>query len=127
LKKREEGSESPFEIVVNDRGEYVRLAVSLRAHEMELIRMKPNSDSKAVVAAKDEDAWMFNTSGDVTDAVRWVADLKTEFAHRVANMFAAEVSRVGLTESEWLRRMGMKYPPLISVAPDDSAPGAVKA
>ena len=70
---------------------------------------------------------MFKTAGNVNDEVRWIADLKTDFAHRVANMFAAEVSRVGLTESEWLRRMGMKYPPQIpaaSAAPASAAPAS---
>lgn len=33
----------------------------------------------------------------------WIAELKTEHAQRAAEQFGRELSRVGLTESEWLR------------------------
>ena len=33
----------------------------------------------------------------------WIAELKTEHAQRAAEEFGREFSRVGLTESEWLR------------------------
>lgn len=34
----------------------------------------------------------------------WVADLKTDYAQRIVQELASDFSRVGLTESEWLRR-----------------------
>lgn len=33
----------------------------------------------------------------------WIAELKTEHAQRAAEQFGRDISRVGLTESEWLR------------------------
>ena len=33
----------------------------------------------------------------------WIAELKTEHAQRAAEEFGRNLSRVGLTESEWLR------------------------
>lgn len=35
---------------------------------------------------------------------QWVFDLKDADAQKVANHFAAQLARVGLDESEWLRR-----------------------
>ena len=34
----------------------------------------------------------------------WVLDLKESHAQRIANEFSANLARVGLDESEWLRR-----------------------
>jgi hypothetical protein len=34
---------------------------------------------------------------------QWLGELTSEHAQRVANEFAANISRVGLDESEWLR------------------------
>jgi hypothetical protein len=34
----------------------------------------------------------------------WLCDLKSNHAQRIVNDFSAYLSRVGLDESEWLRR-----------------------
>lgn len=110
LKERTADSEHPFEIVVEDYDGYKRLDVSLRAFEMEMISMKPDKERRVVLASRREGSWVFEAAGRNPPLVRWVADLKTDFAFRIANRFAAAVSRVGLTESEWLRRMAFRYP-----------------
>jgi hypothetical protein len=38
---------------------------------------------------------------------KWIGDLRFEQAQRIANKYAAELSRVGLNESEWLRRWAL--------------------
>ncbi len=56
-----------------------------------------------MIRAKEENGtFVFDT----TDKKRfeWVSELKSEHAQRIANNFAAKLSRVGLDESEWLRR-----------------------
>lgn len=35
---------------------------------------------------------------------KWISELKNDHAQRISNDFAAKLSRVGLDESEWLRR-----------------------
>lgn len=110
LKERDAEGDDPFEIVVSDRREFRRLGVSLRAYDIQLIPLKADRGHKSVVAVSREGEWMFEGGGSAR-TVRWVADLKVGFAQRIANQFAAEISRVGLTESEWLRRMGRRYPP----------------
>jgi hypothetical protein len=36
---------------------------------------------------------------------KWIAQLKPEHAQRAAENFSSNLSRIGLTESEWLRLM----------------------
>lgn len=102
----------PFDFVVRDRGELRRLGVSLKAHEMDLLSMSHDKDKGLVLARREDKDWIFPTEESDPKSVRWVGDLKTSFAHRIAHSFAAKISRVGLTESEWLRRMNRRYPPL---------------
>ncbi len=54
---------------------------------------KENTDDTDKLVFEDEDVKKYE----------WVAELKTEHAQRAAEDFGREFSRVGLTESEWLR------------------------
>ena len=60
------------------------------------------SDDISVCAEKDgTDRLIFKD--ECGNRYEWIAELKTEHAQRAAEQFARELSRVGLTESEWLR------------------------
>ena len=39
---------------------------------------------------------------------KWVGELRAEQAQRLSNRFATELSRVGVNESQWLRRWASK-------------------
>lgn len=104
LIEREEGDS--FDLVVEDGSAWKRLHVSRKAFDLRLISMKPG-ESGAVAGHRTQDGWVFDCS-DESARVRWLADLKPEFAFRVLNEFVGSVSRVGSTESEWLRRMAKK-------------------
>lgn len=98
----------PFELVVrSDSQTYVRLRVSLKPHDLTMLSFEPTPGRGTVTAlGGDSDGYRwFRQPSNGVPGVRWVSDLKPAFAHRIANRFGAEVSRVGLTESEWLRRM----------------------
>ena len=60
------------------------------------------SDSDAVIANKDESKRFVFKDVD-NNRYEWIAELKTDHAQRAAEEFGRELSRVGLTESEWLR------------------------
>ena len=88
---------------------FVKLCVSLKARHVSLLPIRPEAGRGVVSAGPPDDngnRW-FVPPGGSEPAVRWVADLKPEFAIRIAGRFAGEISRVGLTESEWLRRMAL--------------------
>ena len=59
-------------------------------------------DHNVVCATKNKKG-RFIFQGDGEKNYEWVAELKTEHAQRAAEQFGRELSRVGLTESEWLR------------------------
>ena len=107
LKERSEGREIPFDFVVPDGENHKKLSVSRKAYDIVIINMDPDPGSASVKAERTKAGWEFKRKGNGSP-IRWLADLKPEFAHRVVTEFVGEVARVGLTESEWLRRMARK-------------------
>jgi hypothetical protein len=61
---------------------------------------KPGTDA---VCADKNDTNRFIFKDENEKDYEWIAELKTEHAQRAAEQFGRELSRVGLTESEWLR------------------------
>ena len=72
-----------------------------KCHHLSII-MFGQTNNGIVEAEQEGDAFYFK---DINDSkYTWILDLKESHAQRIANKFAAELSRVGLDESEWLRR-----------------------
>ncbi len=78
--------------------------------ELSLIA-KPSSSSlrqfgpieeNEVRCKRDGESWYFLDSQN--NRLWWIAELKPDHAQRVAYEYSQKISRVGLTESEWLRR-----------------------
>lgn len=86
----------------NDAGEYlIKKANFSKCHQ--LIVKQFAQINRGIVEAVKEDGGFYFTSVDGSK-FRWILDLKDSHAQRIANKYAAELSRVGLDESEWLRR-----------------------
>jgi hypothetical protein len=64
-------------------------------------------DEKGVVRGVREGEAVFFTAERSESRYRWISELKFEQAQRIVNKYAAEISRVGLDESEWLRRWAL--------------------
>lgn len=75
------------------------LALARKPNAIEMIRFRPTAN-RTVPAYKNGSTYFFRSTGHT---YRWVADLKPEFAHRVANELAQQFSRIGLDEPELLR------------------------
>ncbi len=104
LSLKEVGGEKSFDIVVKyENNDFIRLKINYTIYESKLLEFSPNSSDENVIGAKKERSYFVF---DADDGVRfkWVSELKSEHAQRIANRFAAKLSRVGLDESEWLRR-----------------------
>ena len=86
--------------VINAIGDVVKL---LYKPKIPFVVVKVfDSDCDAVIASRDEsNRFVFNDVDD--NCYEWIAELKTEHAQRAVEQFGRELSRVGLTESEWLR------------------------
>jgi hypothetical protein len=91
---------SRVDYVIDDRGETTYLHLSRKPADIEHWKFNADSGHRAVVAKGEPPVFV---SGRRT--FRWVGQLNEAHAHRAAQEVGAEQSRIGLAESEWLRRM----------------------
>ena len=66
-----------------------------------IIKFKPIGENAPVIAIKEKDSFVFESSHN--KKFTWVVELKEMHAQRIVNNYCAQLSRVGLNESEWLR------------------------
>ena len=90
------------EFIIGDAGQTTRLRLYDRPFEVRMVKFEPGR-GKQVFARRMKSGLFFKASG-TNHSYRWVADLKSDHSQRVANAYAHQLSRVGLTESEWLRK-----------------------
>lgn len=89
-------------IFKNENGEYIKLKVCVKnCYNLQIEKFKQTRNGM-VLAICDEDKMYFEDINGLK--YNWILDLKDSHAQRIANKFSAELSRVGLDESEWLRR-----------------------
>lgn len=89
-------------LVLEDGGKYHKLKIDFTPHMVAMVEFKAEAESTVIRPVQEEGFMKFiSTSGA---KFVWVADLKFEHAQRVAQRFSNKLSRVGLDESEWLRR-----------------------
>jgi hypothetical protein len=94
---------SRFQFVVKDRGALHRLTVIDHPYAMKLVTFAADAKQGEVIGRSCKGGCFFPRK-ESAFTYRWVADLKFEHAQRLANDYSTKLSRVGLTESEWLRR-----------------------
>ncbi len=86
--------------VIDVSGQVVRLSYKPKVPSVCVSSFR--STSEVVSALRDQkERYVFIDEAE--NKYEWIAELKTEHAQRAAEQFARELSRVGLTESEWLR------------------------
>jgi Response receiver domain len=93
-----------FHIVVRQtESTTVRLKLLSKPMNVRMENFLPTDAIRGVVgAAGDELGWYFVT--DDSERFYWVADMKPEHGLWIANQLSGQLRRVGLIESEWLRR-----------------------
>ncbi|MEZ4829182.1 MAG: response regulator receiver domain [Bacteroidia bacterium] len=94
-------SHSKFHFVVEEN-EFTKLRIVKEAFELRTIKFNPNAKHQVVLANESNGKYFFESNHG--ERFQWLADLKEAHAQREVNNFAAKISRVGLDESEWLRR-----------------------
>ncbi len=86
--------------IMDVNGKLIPLQYKPKVSNIFVSNFKGNDN--VVYANKDEnDRFIFK--GEGKKVYEWIAELKAEHAQRTAEQFGREISRVGLTESEWLR------------------------
>lgn len=90
--------------VVFDNDQFIELFFSPKSFNCVTKEFEPDNRVKKVIATSNEGALGFTSCCD-NKRYAWVSQLKPDHAQRAVEQFARELSRVGLTESEWLRLM----------------------
>ena len=73
-----------------------------KSYEIKTIKFKTTEGNGLIRAKKENDGSFFFTSS-YDDRYKWIVDIKSLHAQRIVNNYCAQLSRVGLNESEWLR------------------------
>lgn len=96
-----------FNIVLEENGEHIKLVLNDKPYDLKLITFAPRVQDKGMIKARNENSsYYFINTG--RKKYKWIGELRPEHAQRIANEFAANLSRVGLDESEWLRLWATK-------------------
>ena len=96
-----------FDTVLPDDGQHIRLRVMRKPHQIKLLCFAPRATENGVIVARKEEG-QFSFEDVEQHRYQWMGDLRGEHALRLSNEFASTVGRVGLDESEWLRRWAAK-------------------
>lgn len=101
-------SEAKKQVVVRfDDDRFERLGIEFDSAYWVCKEFEPSQEHESVIAEKgDNDRFEFTDS--CSNRYTWRGELKAEYAQRIAQSLAAELSRVAVDESEWLRRMAQK-------------------
>lgn len=95
--------ESSFDIVIRQDDGFIKLKTKQDVSLLKTIRFEPDVNGNDTIQPLSEDGRFVYTDIDSKKYI-WLGELKDNHAQRLANRFAAQLSRVGLDEYEWLRR-----------------------
>jgi len=102
----DEEKDKKFDLVLEvHESDFIKLRINYKIYDSTHFEFSSDGSDEQVIRAKAENGdFVFYTADKTRSKFKWVSELKTEHAQRIANDFAAKLSRVGLDESEWLRR-----------------------
>lgn len=104
----EKGVKSAF-VVRSQAGDWLHLWPWDEASDIDLMRLRPNHHGAVQfnpIEGGGEGASCNAVTTEEGITLIWIAQLKTAHALRVAHAYGTKLTRVGLDESEWLRRLG---------------------
>lgn len=107
MEKAQPGTGSASHVVVLPDGSLLELLYQPKSYLCYAVSFTPDSSAQQIVANVDDDGVSYFEDVDGTK-YHWVDQLKASHAQRAVEQFASDLSRVGLTESEWLRRLSSK-------------------
>ena len=93
------------QIVVRFNGTFKRLGIELDSAGWIRRQFQPLATNGSVTATQKKSGCGFEFTDTCGKRYTWRGELKTEYAQRIAQNFAATLARVAVDESEWLRRM----------------------
>ena len=108
LAKVEPGPDTPDKrashIVVQENGDPLELHYQPKSYRCRSVTFSPDPEMKQVqTKSSGNEKSVFNDKSGY--CYEWIDELKEAHAQRAVEKLAGDLSRVGLTESEWLRRL----------------------
>jgi hypothetical protein len=102
----EEGTDNgEFNIVVlGEDDNFVKLKINNKIFNSRFAHFEFTATNSNQVQSEEKEGNLVFYTTDKSKCFKWVSELKKEHAQRIVNNLASEISRVGLDESEWLRR-----------------------
>jgi hypothetical protein len=99
-----------FDLVISEgNGNYIKVSINYRPYDSSSIEFGSTKPSRTVESKIVGDKkFIFTTTENPPHKYLWLGELKFAHIQRVANEYATKFSRVGLDESEWLRRWSLK-------------------
>ncbi|MFC1985735.1 response regulator receiver domain [Chloroflexota bacterium] len=102
----EKKAETGFDLILKNDREYVTVRTRKKVYLLESLVFN-GAALRLVTATKDGADFYFSAEPDSDTATskkyKWIGELRLEQSISLSNSFAAELARVGFTESEWLR------------------------
>jgi hypothetical protein len=96
------------DFLVREGEKTLRFKLQTKPFEARMVTFKPDKRERGIIARTRSTGGQFFTAASRGSTYQWIADLRPDHAQRVANDYAYKISRVGLTESEWLRRISAR-------------------
>lgn len=98
----QEGNKNFNLLARNINNEVLKFKYRNKSYDLKTFKFKTSEDKDSVFAKWGTDSLYFETTHN--EKLIWLCDLKDMQAQRISNIIASQISRVGLDESEWLRR-----------------------
>lgn len=95
-----EMSDDKFEIVIPIQSQFKKLRIIYKPESIKLVTFIPTNETVTSKTIASQEIF----ENIIGQKYKWLGNLKYPFAQRISSNFAHELSRVGLDESEWLRR-----------------------
>lgn len=89
-----------FDLVTHDG---VKLKLEKKSFALKTMKFKCDTD-KGVILGRRNDTGKYIFKDIYDEEFEWILDLKDLHSQRIVTEYASELSRIGLDESEWLRR-----------------------
>jgi len=93
---------SEFDLVLRHDACFLRFRYKRKFHEVTMRSFKPDPAQRRVISKLEGGCPVFVDSDN--RSYRWLGELKTAHAAKLAQELAHHASRIGVDESEWLRR-----------------------
>ena len=93
------------QIITRDEDGFTRRSIGLNPSDWVLRDFQPIDNNRSILATRRQTEGEFEFRDTCGIRYVWQGELKSEYAQRIAHVFATELSRVAVAESEWLRRM----------------------